>query len=388
MSKSWLSPSLLSAGLVAVLVGYSSSAPIVFEAARAAGASPAEVASWLWALGLGMGVTCIGLSLATRTPVLTAWSTPGAALLATSLHGVTMAQAVGAFVFAGAATALVGFSGTFERLMRRVPSSLASAMLAGVLLQFGIDLFGLLDGHRALVGSMLVAFVLARRFVPRYAVPLTLAAGVALSTAGGQLHLGTVALRLAQPLWTWPQWSASTLVGIGVPLFLVTMASQNMPGLVVLRSNGYRVPASPLVGSTGLAWVLLAPFGGFAYNLAAITAAICMSPNAHPDPAQRWRASVWAGFFYLLTGVFGATMAALLAAFPAALIGAIAGLALLGTIASSLHGALAEPAERDAALITFLLTASGLTLFGLGSAFWGLLAGLAVSLLQRKTPAT
>ncbi len=384
MSKSWLSPSLLSAGLIAVLVGYTSSAPIVFEAARAAGASPAEVASWLWALGLGMGVTCIGLSLATREPVLTAWSTPGAALLATSLHGVGMAQAVGAFVFAGAATALVGFSGTFERLMRRVPSSLASAMLAGVLLQFGIDLFGLLDGHRALVGGMLVAFVLARRFVPRYAVPLTLAAGVALSAAAGQLHLGTVALRLAQPLWTWPQWSASTIVGIGVPLFLVTMASQNMPGLVVLRSNGYRAPASPLIGATGLAWVLLAPFGGFSYNLAAITAAICMSPNAHPDAAQRWRASVWAGVFYLLTGVFGATMAALLAAFPGALIGAIAGLALLGTIASSLHGALAEPAERDAALITFLLTASGLTLFGLGSAFWGLLVGLALTLLQRR----
>ncbi|OIQ81151.1 inner membrane protein YdcO [mine drainage metagenome] len=384
MSKSWLSPSLLSAGLIAVLVGYTSSAPIVFEAARAAGASPAEVASWLWALGLGMGVTCIGLSLATRAPVLTAWSTPGAALLATSLHGVTMAQAVGAFVFAGAATTLVGFSGTFERLMRRVPSSLASAMLAGVLLQFGIDLFGLFDGHRALVGGMLVAFVLARRYVPRYAVPLTLVAGIALSAAAGQLHLGSVALRLALPLPTWPQWNAGAIVGIGVPLFLVTMASQNMPGLVVLRSNGYRVPASPLIGSTGLAWVLLAPFGGFAYNLAAITAAICMSPNAHPDAAQRWRASVWAGVFYLLTGVFGATMAALLAAFPAALIGAIAGLALLGTIASSLHGALAEPAERDAALITFLLTASGLSVLGLGSAFWGLLAGLAVSLLQHK----
>jgi benzoate membrane transport protein len=388
MLKSWLSPTLLSAGLVAVLVGYSSSAPIVFEAARAAGASPAEVASWLWALGLGMGITCIGLSLATRTPVLTAWSTPGAALLATSLHGVTMAQAVGAFVFAGAATALVGFSGTFERLMRRVPSSLASAMLAGVLLQFGIDLFGLFNGHRALVGGMLAAFVLARRYAPRYAVPLTLVVGVALSAAAGQLHLGGVALRLARPLWTWPQWSASTIVGIGVPLFLVTMASQNMPGLVVLRSNGYRVAASPLVGSTGLTWVLLAPFGGFAYNLAAITAAICMSPNAHPDPAQRWRASVWAGVFYLFTGVFGATMAALLAAFPAALIGAVAGLALLGTIASSLHGALAEAAERDAALITFLLTASGLTLFGLGSAFWGLLVGLAVSLVQRTAPKT
>ncbi len=385
MLKSWLSPSLFSAGLIAVLVGYTSSAPIVFEAARAAGATPAEVASWLWALGLGMGVTCIGLSLATRTPVLTAWSTPGAALLATSLHGVSMAQAVGAFVFAAAAAALVGFSGTFERLMRRVPSSLASAMLAGVLLQFGIDLFGLFGDHRALVGTMLAAFVLARRFAPRYAVPLTLAAGIAVAAALGQLHLGGVPLRLARPLLTWPQWHLGTIVGIGVPLFLVTMASQNMPGLVVLRSNGYHVPASPLVGATGLTGVLLAPFGGFSFNLAAITAAICMSPNAHPDPAQRWRASVWAGVFYLATGVFGATMAALLAAFPAALIGAVAGLALLGTIGTSLHGALADPRERDAALITFLLTASGLTVLGLGSAFWGLLAGLAAHLLRRRS---
>lgn len=385
MLKSWLSPSLFSAGLIAVLVGYTSSAPIVFEAARAAGATPAEVASWLWALGLGMGVTCIGLSLATRTPVLTAWSTPGAALLATSLHGVSMAQAVGAFVFAAAAAALVGFSGTFERLMRRVPSSLASAMLAGVLLQFGIDLFGLFGDHRALVGTMLAAFVLARRFAPRYAVPLTLAAGIAVAAALGQLHLGGVPLRLARPLLTWPQWHLGTIVGIGVPLFLVTMASQNMPGLVVLRSNGYHLPASPLVGATGLTGVLLAPFGGFSFNLAAITAAICMSPNAHPDPAQRWRASVWAGVFYLATGVFGATMAALLAAFPAALIGAVAGLALLGTIGTSLHGALADPRERDAALITFLLTASGLTVLGLGSAFWGLLAGLAAHLLRRRS---
>ena len=384
MLKSWLSPSLFSAGLIAVLVGYTSSAPIVFEAARAAGATPAEVASWLWALGLGMGVTCIGLSLATRTPVLTAWSTPGAALLATSLHGVSMAQAVGAFVFAAAAAALVGFSGTFERLMRRVPSSLASAMLAGVLLQFGIDLFGLFGDHRALVGTMLAAFVLARRFAPRYAVPLTLAAGIAVAAALGQLHLGGVPLRLARPLLTWPQWHLGTIVGIGVPLFLVTMASQNMPGLVVLRSNGYHVPASPLVGATGLTGVLLAPFGGFSFNLAAITAAICMSPNAHPDPAQRWRASVWAGMFYLATGVFGATMAALLAAFPAALIGAVAGLALLGTIGTSLHGALADPRERDAALITFLLTASGLTVLGLGSAFWGLLAGLGAHALRHR----
>ncbi len=383
MLKNWLSPSLLSAGLIAVLVGYTSSAPIVFEAARTAGATPAEVASWLWALGLGMGVTCIGLSVATRAPILTAWSTPGAALLVGALRGVPMSQAVAAFAFAAALTALVGFSGTFERLMRRVPASVASAMLAGVLLQFGIDLFGLFGNHRLLVGIAVLAFLLGRRWAPRYAVPLTLAAGAAVAGLLGQLHLGSVQFQLAQPNMTWPQWNTSVVLGVGVPLFLVTMASQNMPGLIVLRSNGYRVASSPLIGATGVAGLLLAPFGGFSFNLAAITAAICMSPNAHPDPAQRWRASVWAGLFYLLTGVFGATMAALLAAFPSALISAVAGLALLGTIGASLHGALADPAERDAAMVTFLLTASGITVFSLGSAFWGLLAGLAATLLLR-----
>lgn len=385
--KPWFVPSLIAAGFIAVVVGYTSSAAIIFEAARAAGASPAEIASWLWALGLGMGVTCVGLSLVYRSPVLTAWSTPGAALLATSLAGVPMSEAIGAFLFASALIAIAGFSGAFDRVMRHVPHAVASAMLAGVLVRFGLDVFAVLPANAALVGSMLVTFVLGRRLLPRYAIPVTLLAGVVVSAAAGQLHSAAFTIEWAHPVFTLPRWTMSSLIGIGLPLFIVTMASQNAPGLAVLRANGYRVPVSPLVGFTGLTGVLLAPFGGFSFNLAAITAAICMSPDAHPDPTQRYRASVWAGVFYLITGLFGATVAGALTAFPQALVTAIAGLALLATIANSLHGALAEPQDRDAALITFLVTASGLTLFGIGGAFWGLLFGLAVSIVGRRRAA-
>ncbi len=381
--RAWLSPSLIAAGFIAVLVGYTSSAAIVFEAARAAGASPAELASWLWALGLGMGVTCIGLSLATRSPVLTAWSTPGAALLATSLIGVPMSEAIGAFIFASVLITVTGFSGGFERIMRHVPGALAAAMLAGVLLRFGLDVFNSLAGNKLLVGSMLSAYVLSRRVMPRYAVPLTLLAGLGIAASLGEIHAQVFTLQFSRPILTVPQWSWASTIGIGLPLFIVTMASQNVPGLAVLRANGYHLQASPLVGFTGLTGVLLAPFGGFSFNLAAITAAICMSPDAHPDAAQRYRASVLAGVFYLLTGVFGAPVASVFAAFPQALITAIAGLALLGTIGSSLHTAMAAPQDRDAALITFLITASGLSMVGIGSAFWGLLLGLLVAWLER-----
>ncbi|MBC9072042.1 benzoate/H(+) symporter BenE family transporter [Thauera sp. CAU 1555] len=372
-----LSLSHLSAGFIAVLVGYTSSAAIVFQAASAAGAGPAEISSWLWALGLGMGATCIGLSLAFRTPVLTAWSTPGAALLVTALAGVPMNEAIGAFLFSSALIAACGFFGWFDRLMRHVPRTLAAAMLAGVLLRFGLELMASLQTDLVMVGGMFVLYLIGRRVLPRYTVPLALAGGLVLAAMQGGIRVEALQLEFARPLFTMPAFSVSTLIGVGLPLFIVTMASQNLPGLAVLRANGYTVPAAPLVGWTGATGVLLAPFGGFAYNLAAITAAICMSKDADPDPARRYLASVWAGVFYLLTGVLGATVAGLFAAFPQALIAAIAGLALLGTIANSLAGALADEAEREAALITFLVTASGLTLGGIGSAFWGLVIGLA-----------
>lgn len=372
-----LSLSHLSAGFIAVLVGYTSSAAIVFQAASAAGAGSAEISSWLWALGLGMGATCIGLSLAFRTPVLTAWSTPGAALLVTALAGVPMNEAIGAFLLSSALIAACGFFGWFDRLMRHVPRTLAAAMLAGVLLRFGLELMASLQTDLAMVGGMFALYLIGRRVLPRYTVPLALAGGLVLAAMQGGIRVEALQLEFTRPLFTMPAFSLSTLIGVGLPLFIVTMASQNLPGLAVLRANGYTVPAAPLVGWTGATGVLLAPFGGFAYNLAAITAAICMSKDADPDPARRYLASVWAGVFYLVTGVLGATVAGLFAAFPQALIAAIAGLALLGTIANSLAGALADEDEREAALITFLVTASGLTLGSIGSAFWGLVIGLA-----------
>lgn len=376
---SWFSPAHVSAGFIAVLVGYTSSAAIVFEAARAAGASPAEMASWLWALGIGMGLTCIGLSLYFRSPVLTAWSTPGAALLATGLAGVPMAEAIGAFVFASALIALCGVTGWFDQIMRRIPKALASAMLAGVLLQFGLDLFAALPDQRLLVSLMLGLYLLARRHLPRYAVPLTFLLGLVVAAAQGMIRVSSIRVAFTHPIWTSPAFSLPVVLGVGLPLFIVTMASQNVPGMAVLRTNGYATPSSPLISWTGLTGVLLAPFGGFSFNLAAITAAICMSKDADPDPTRRYRAAVWAGVFYLVTGIMGATIASVFAAFPRALVVAIAGLALLGTIGNSLLNALGTDDEREPALVTFLVTASGLTMFGIGSAFWGLALGIAAS---------
>lgn len=373
-----LSPSTVTAGLVAVLVGYGSSAVIIFQAAEAAGASQAEIGSWLWALGIGMGLTSLGLSLRYRMPVLTAWSTPGAALLATSLPGVPMEEAIGAFLFSAALITLCGVTGLFGALVKRIPPTLAAAMLAGVLLRFGIDLFATFETQWPLPLAMLLAYALGRRFMPRYAIVLVLLTGVVVTAAQGQLQLDGIALAPTLPVFTAPSFSLSTLIGVGIPLFVVTMATQNLPGITVLRAAGYPAPSSPLIGWTGATTLVLAPFGGFALNLAAISAAVCLGREAHEDPARRYTAGVAAGAGYLLLGVFGATVTALFAAFPSELVMALAGLALLGTIGNGLAGAMAEPEQRDAALVTCLFTASGVTLLGIGAAFWGLLAGMAL----------
>ncbi|HEX3874543.1 MAG TPA: benzoate/H(+) symporter BenE family transporter [Solirubrobacteraceae bacterium] len=367
--------SVVAAGFVTVLVGFTSSAAIVFQAARAGGASPAEVSSWIGALGIGMGVTCIGLSLRYRAPIVTAWSTPGAALLVTSLVGVPLADAIGAFMFSAVLIVAVGVSGLFERAIGHIPLPLAQALLAGVLIRFGLAVFTAMRVEFGLVFSMFVVYVLARRWSPRYAMVLVLGVGIAAAGAGGLLRLGALHLAVTHPHFISPAFSASTMLSVGIPLFLVTMASQNMPGVAVLRGLGYQTPISPLITTTGLVTLVLAPFGAFAINLAAITAAICAGPEAHEDPARRYMASVVAGGCYLLIGVFGATVAALFAAFPAALVAGVAGLALLPTIASSLAGALTDVSTREPALITFLVTASGVTLAGVGSAFWGVVAG-------------
>lgn len=365
----------LAAGFITVLVGYTSSAAIIFQAAGAAGATLAELASWLMVLGFGMGVTCIGLSLRYRMPISTAWSTPGAALLVSSLPGVSMPEAIGAFVFSAALITLSGVTGWFERAMKHVPLSIAAAMLAGVLLRFGMNAFSALQQQFGIVLPMLLAYLVFKRFLPRYAVVVVLLVGCSLAALRGLVHLDGLDFALAQPLWTTPVFDWKVLVGVGLPLFVVTMASQNIPGVAVLRSAGYTPPISPLIGWTGLCNLLLAPFGCFAINLAAITAAICAGREAHEDPAQRFRASMAAGGFYILLGLLGGSVGALFAAFPKELVLAIAGIALFGALANGLTLAMREEHQREPALITFLVTASGLSLGGIGSAFWGLLAG-------------
>ncbi|MCC2595349.1 benzoate/H(+) symporter BenE family transporter [Pusillimonas sp. MFBS29] len=382
--SNWFRISHISAGFIAVLVGYTSSVAIIFQAAQAAGASPAELNSWMWALGIGMGASCIGLSWRYRSPILTAWSTPGAALLVTSLQGLSMSQAIGVFLLSSLLITVCGVTGWFQRLMQYMPRHIAAAMLAGILIRFGMDLFVAMQTQWLMVGLMFLTFLLGRIWLPRYTVPLALAVGVASAGLLGLLHLDALSWTPAQPTLMMPEFSVSALIGVGIPLFIVTMTSQNVPGLAVLRANGYDTPASPLIGWTGGIGLLLAPFGGFSFNLAAITAAICMSKDADPDPARRYGAAIWAGVFYLLTGVFGATVVSLFAAFPGELVAAIAGLALLGTIANSLAGALTEERGREAALVTFICTASGLSIMGIGSAFWGLTFGMAVHLLARR----
>lgn len=367
-------PTLLS-GFVAVLVGYASSAAIIWQAAAAAGATAPQIAGWMTSLGIGMGISTLALSWWYKAPVLTAWSTPGAALLATSLQGVTLSETIGIFICANAMILICGISGLFARLMKIIPHSLAAAMLAGVLLRFGLQAFSNLEGHLLLCGSMLLAWLVTKAFAPRYAIVATLLVGGAVAALKGDVVTEQLSFAVVMPEFIAPTFNMTTLVSIGLPLFLVTMASQNAPGFATLKASGYPVAVSPLMVFTGGLALLLSPFGVYSICIAAITAAICQSPDAHPDASKRWLAAAAAGVFYLLAGIFGGSISGLMAALPLSWIQTLAGLALLGTIGGSLHQALHNEAERDAAIVTFLLTASGATLAGIGSAFWGLVAG-------------
>ncbi|HEV8691752.1 MAG TPA: benzoate/H(+) symporter BenE family transporter [Ideonella sp.] len=379
-----LSLSAVVAGFVAVLVGFTSSVAIVFAAAQALGANAAQTASWIWALGLGMGITSLGLSLHYRQPVLTAWSTPGAALIAAT-HGIALPEATGAFVACALLITVAGYSGLFERLMGRIPMAIAAALLAGVLARFALNAVQATLTAPVLVIAMALAFLVGRRWWPRYAVPGVLLVGIVVAALQGRVHLEGVSVGWTAPAFVMPAFSLGALVGIGLPLFVVTMASQNLPGVAAQRASGYDTPVSPVVGATGLASLLLAPFGGYALNLAAITAAICMGREAHEDPARRYTAAAMAGVFYIVLGLAGGAVAGLLAAFPPELVAAVAGLALLSTIAGGLATALKDEHHRDAALLTFVVTLSGLTIAGIGSAFWGVVAG-GVALVSQRRP--
>ncbi len=372
-----LSLSAFTAGFVAVLVGFTSSVAIVFQAAQAFHATPAQTSSWMWALGWGMGLCSLLPSLWWRKPVMVAWSTPGAAVLATAglAGGFSMAEAVGAFMVCAALITLAGVTGWFEKIMGRIPMAIASALLAGVLARFGLQAFIAAQTALGLVVVMLLSYLVGRRWVPRYAVPITLLSAIVYAAANGQLVGTSVTWSLAMPVFTAPVFTLSAAISLALPLFVVTMASQNLPGVAAIKAAGYDLPISKIITLTGLATLVLAPFGAFALNLSAITAAICMGREAHPDPARRYTAAAACGAIYIVIGIFGAAVTGLLTAFPKELVAAIAGLALLGTIGGALSTAVQEEQHREAALITFLVTLSGVVVAGVGSAFWGVVAG-------------
>nr|WP_279153455.1 benzoate/H(+) symporter BenE family transporter [Pseudomonas mosselii] len=371
------SVSALVAGLIAVIISYAGPLIIVFQAADQAGLGNEATASWIWAISIGSGLTGLLLSWKLRVPVITAWSTPGAALLVSMLPSVSLAQAVGAYIVASLLIGVIALSGAFDKLMNRLPKAIAAAMLAGILFRFGAELFSSIRLQPVLVLSMLASYLLFKRLSPRYAILSVLIVGCGLAAGLGQLDTQALVLEMTMPTWTSPQWSWQAIVNIGLPLALVSLTGQSVPGIAVLRTSGYQVPARPIVSVTALGSLLLAPFGCHGVNLAAITAAICTGREAHENPEKRYIAGMACGAFYLLMGSFGATLASVFAALPRELIAALAGLALFGAIANGLAGAMNDEKQREPALITFLVTASGMSLLGLGAAFWGLIFGLA-----------
>ncbi|WP_229840199.1 benzoate/H(+) symporter BenE family transporter [Streptomyces roseolilacinus] len=378
-----MSFSAVNAGVVAMAVSYAGPLALVLAAAGAAGLSAAQTSSWVWAISIGAGLTCVGLSWWSRTPVITAFSTPGAAILVTALAQHDYAEAVGAFLCAGVAATALTVTGVFTRVLARIPEGIVSAMLAGILFSFGTAIFTSLRSAPLLAGAMVVGYLLAKGLWPTYAVMCALAVGLVTAWAGGGLHLDVSGPGLAVPHLTAPHFSVGALIGIGVPLLVATLAGQYAPGMTVLRADGYRPDERVVCGTTGVVSTLLAPFGSHAINPAAITAAICTGPEAHRDPARRWVAGVSCGIGYLVVGCFGSTLVALFTGLPEALVATLAGVALLGAFSGSLARTVADERHREASVVTFLATASGVTVAGIGSPFWGLLAGVLAHLLLK-----
>ena len=375
------------AGLISVIVNYGGTFILVFQAAKVAGLSPELTASWVWSISIGVGVTGLLLSWVSREPIITAWSTPAAAFLVTALATTPYEEAVGAYLISAAAFVVLGLSSYFERLIRLIPNGIAAGLLAGILLQFGIGAFGSMTLDPKLASLLILAYLIIKRFSARYAVVGILILGLSFLLLEHRVDLSGLKLELAAPVFTMPVFTLNALLSVALPLFLITLTGQYMPGMLVLRNDGFRTSANPIVWVTGLGSLIMAPFGSHAMNVAAITAAICTGPEAHQDPSKRWVAGIAAGVFYILVGVFGVTLAAVFMAFPASFITTLAGLALLGTIGGSLAGAMADVKSREAALITFLASAANITLFGIGGAFWGLVIGLlAYFILNGKLP--
>ncbi|WP_035373175.1 benzoate/H(+) symporter BenE family transporter [Pseudoduganella violaceinigra] len=376
--------SALVAGFLAVLISYAGPLVIVFQAAKLANLSEQLTSSWIWAISIGSGLTGLVLSWRLKTPVITAWSTPGAALLVTMLPTMPLGQAIGAYMVSAVAITLIGLSGAFDKFITQIPKGIAAAMLAGILLRFGTEVFASIHANPALVLLMVATFLVIKRALPRYAIAAVLFVGTVYAVTTGATHLSQISLSVVQPVFTPPEWSWHAVLSLGLPLALVTLTGQYVPGMAVLRTSGYRVPAGGIISVTGIASLLLAPFGAHGVNLAAITAAICTGKEAHEDQDRRYVAGILSGAIYILIGTFGGALALLFSSLPRELIAALAGLALIGAITTGLIGAVQDEQHRDASIITFLVTASGMSFLGLGAAFWGLVIGGAAYLVLHK----
>ena len=369
--------SVVASAVVATLVGFGGTLALIVSAAHAVGADTAQTASWVTAICLATAAISAILSVRHRIPIIAAWSTPGAALIASSAAGIGMEAATGAFLLAGA---LIVATAAFRPLgdaVGRIPGSIAAAMLAGVLLRFVVAVFEHAQAQPTLVLPLVALFLLVRLASPSAAALAVLGAGVPLALGLGLMGPIPLDASLSTVVLIHPVFEPSILLGLGVPLYLVTMASQNLPGFAVLRAAGYTPPTRSVLAVSGLCSVLSAPFGAHTTNLAAITAAICTGADTHPDAAKRWTVGVAYAVCYVVLAAFGASLVTLFAALPVALIATVAGMALVGALSGALSGALAVERDRLAAVLTFAVTASGASFLGIGSAFWGLVAGLA-----------
>ncbi|NVC93519.1 benzoate/H(+) symporter BenE family transporter [Vibrio natriegens] len=366
----------LSAGFTAVLVGYTSSVVIIIQAATSAGATPSQIESWLLALGVTMGLTSIAYSWFYKTPILTAWSTPGAAMLVIASQQYELSVVIGSFVVSGALILLTGLISPLSRALERIPPQLGTAMLGAILLPFCLGSFQAVSSAPITFLIMFGGFLLAKNTIPRYAMLVLLILGVVCAVAVEDATLNIEELSIAQPMWVTPGLDLGAILNLSIPLYIITMLSQNLPGIAMMKSYQYDTPVKPVLMGTGITNILSAPFGGFSVNLAAISAAICMTPEVDSDKTQRYRAVVWAGVFYLIAGVFATTVVAIFLSLPNEVTKILAGFALLGTLMMCLQSAFHDEGYRESALFTFLITLSGISFLGVSATLWGLLVGI------------
>ncbi|SAL83899.1 benzoate transporter [Caballeronia arvi] len=387
-SKGDWSVSAVSAGLLAVIISYAGPLAIFFQAAHTAHVGNDVVASWVWSISMGAAFSGIVLSWWLKQPIITAWSAPGTALLVTLFPGMPVSEAIGAYIVAGACIFALGVSGLFDPIVKRIPKGIACAMMAGILFQFGVNVFKSVAVTPTLALGMLASFIVFRRFAPRYCLILVLACGGALAVGLGLTHFESLSVHLTRPVFTMPTWTWQSTVSLAVPLVIVSLTGQFLPGFAILRASGYETPSRPVLMTTSLASILVAFSGGITIVIAAITAALCTGPDAHRDPQRRYVAGIANGLFYLIGGCFAGTVVMLFAALPNAFVAVLAGLALLGAIAANIVGLVHDEAHREASFITFIATASNMSFLGLGSAFWGIVLGTLAHLILGRAKHT